>query len=156
MLKARRRPVIFLAAIVAVIFIGLNIVRHLFGGVRRFAGGFRQGGGYGFAQGGMMGQGRGGMMGMGRGFGPHAMYGMHQGGGFHIFGCLIFLIVLAAIVILAVRGLRRKAKGSSMKHLIDTPFESSHTPISNMNGSILDQWEKSILEKKENDDHGSI
>jgi uncharacterized membrane protein len=88
------------------------------------------------------------------GFGHHVfMYGPHHGGGFHVFGFLLFLIIAAVIVVLAMKWLRKKAKSSSMQQLIDTPFVSSHTPVSTMNGSILDQWEKSI---KENEKDGNF
>jgi hypothetical protein len=140
-LKARVKLGIFWGAIVALIIIGMNFFRHLFGGFhhRNFSGGTD-----GFRSGGMMGH-RG-------GFGQHMyMYGPHHGGGFHVFGFLLFLIIAAAIVFLVVRWLRRKAKASSVKQLIDTPFVHSHTPVINQNGSILDQWEKNITDKKENE-----
>ena len=77
------------------------------------------------------------------------MNGPHHGGEFHVFGFLLFLIIAAAIVVLVVRWLRRKAKASSMQQLIETPLVGSHTPVSNQNASILDQWEKNLIEKKE-------
>jgi hypothetical protein len=139
-LKARVKLGLFLGAIAAFIIVGMNFVRRLFGGYRRFSGGPD-----GFRSGGMRGQG---------GFGQHQfMYAHHHGGGFHIFGVLLFLIIAAAIVIIVMRWLRRRAKSYSMQQLIDTPFVSSHTPVSNMNGNILDQWEKSI---KENEKNGNL
>jgi uncharacterized membrane protein len=155
-LNARvKKPVLFWGAIVAFIVIAINCVGHLFGGERHFAGGPSGG----FRQGGMMGQ-HGGMMGpqSGGGFGRHAMMmnGPHHGGGFHIFGSLLFLIIIIAIVILVVKWLRRKAKASSMNQFIDTPFVSSYTPVSRTNGSLLDQWEKSVTEKKENEENGTL
>lgn len=88
------------------------------------------------------------------GFGRRAfMYGHHHGGDFHFFGVFLFLIIAAAIVVLAMRWLRKKAKDSSMQQLIDTPFVSSHTPVSTLNGNILDQWEKTI---KENEKDGNF
>lgn len=139
---------IFLGAIVAVIVAGVNILRHLFEPYRRFSGGPN-----GFRSGGMMGN-QGGMMRPQGGFGRRAfMYGHHHGGDFHFFGVLLFLIIAAAIVVLAMRWLRKKAKDSTMQQLIDTPFVSSHTPVSTLNGSILDQWEKTI---KENEKDGNF
>ena len=77
------------------------------------------------------------------------MNGPHHGGDFRVFGFLLFLIIAVAVVVLVVRWLRRKAKASSMQQLIETPFVSSHTPVMNQNGSILDQWEKNLTDKKE-------
>ena len=128
---------IFWGAIVVLIIGGINFFGHLLGGHRHFEGGPK-----GFRSEKMMGQ-RG-------GFGPHAyMNGPHHGGEFHVFGFLLFLIIAAAIVVLVVRWLRRKAKASSMQQLIETPLVGSHTPVSNQNASILDQWEKNLIEKKE-------
>jgi uncharacterized membrane protein len=150
-LSARVKLGIFWGAIVAFILVGINIVRHLFEPYRQFSGGPN-----GFRSGGMMGS-QGGMMGRQGGFGRHVyMYGPHHGGGFHVFGFLLFLIIAAAIVILVMRWLRRKANSSSMQQLIDTPFVSSHTPVGTMNGNILDQWEKSLKNQKENENDGNF
>jgi hypothetical protein len=149
-LNARVKLGIFWGAIAAFIIVGISIVRHLFEPNRQFSDGAN-----GFRSGGMMG--RGGMMNRQGSFGRHEfMYGHHHGGEFHIFGVLLFLIIAAAIVILVMRWLRRKAKSSSMQQLIDTPFVSSHTPVSTMNGNILDQWEKSLMNKKENEKDGNF
>lgn len=138
-MNARVKLGIFWGAIVAFIFVGINFFRHLLGGHRRNF----EGGSNGFHSEGMRPQG---------GFGPHAyMYGPHHGGEFHVFGFLLFLIIATAVVVLVVRWLRRKAKASSVKQLIETPFVGSHTPVINQNGSILDQWEKNLIEKKEID-----
>jgi hypothetical protein len=83
---------------------------------------------------------------------PHRfMNGPHHGGEFHWFGLLLFLIIGLAVLVLLVRWLRRKAKNSSMQQFINTPIVGSHTPVINQNASILDQWEKNVTTKKEND-----
>lgn len=150
-MSARVKKGIFWGAIVAFILVGINIVRHLFEPRRQFSVGPN-----GFRSGGMMGS-QGGMMGRQSSFGRHEfMYGHHHGGDFPIFGVLLFLIIAAAIVILVWRWLRRKTKFSSMQQLIDTPFVSSHTPVSTFNGNILDQWEKSLKNQKENEKDGDF
>jgi uncharacterized membrane protein len=157
-LSARVKLGIIWGAIAAFIIVGINVIRHLFDSRRQFSGGtngFRSGGMM-SSQGGMMGN-QGGMMNRQGGFGRHAfMDGHHHGGDFHIFGVLLFLIIAAAIVILVMRWLRRKTKSSSMQQLIDTPFVSSHTTVSSMNGNILDQWEKSLKDQKENEKNGNF
>jgi uncharacterized membrane protein len=150
-LSARVKLGIFWGAIAAFIIVGINVIRHLFESRRQFSGGPN-----GFRSGGMMGT-QGGMMNRQGGFGRNEfMYAHHHGGDFHIFGVLLFLIIAAAIVIFVLRWLRRKTKSSSMQQLIDTPFVSSHTPVSNMNGNILDQWEKSLKDQKENEKDGNF
>jgi hypothetical protein len=131
----------------------MNLFRLLFMGFHRFSGGA-----YGMRpRGMMMGSMMGPMMGRQGGFGRRAfMYGSDHGGGFHMFGFLLFFIILVVMVVLVLRWLRRKSKDSSLKQLIDTPFVSSHTPISGLNGSILDDWEKSVMKEKENEKHGDF
>lgn len=107
-------------------------------------------GGYSALAAGPHGHGPGGM-GLHGGFGGRqVMYGAHHGGVFSWLGFLLFLIAGIAILILLVKWLRRKEKASSMQQFIDTSFMSSHQPMVNQNGSILDQWEKNVTNKKEN------
>lgn len=133
---------IFWGAIIAAFIVAVNGLRHLLGGGRReFAGG----GPGGFVQ---QGWGRHG------GFGHHRFMqgmGFHHGGEFHLLGFLFFLIIASAVVVLLLRWLRKKARSCSEKQFIDTSLMSSHTPVVNQNASILDQWEKEILNKKENE-----
>ena len=82
--------------------------------------------------------------------GGHMMNGTHHGG-FSWIGLLIFLIIGIAILVFLVKWLRKKSKASSMQQLIDTSLMSSHKPMINQNVSILDQWERNITNKKEND-----
>lgn len=106
-------------------------------------------GGYSALAAGPHGHGPGGMGPRG-GFGGHQMYSPHHGG-FSWIGFLVFLIIGVAILILLVKMLRRKAKTSSMQQLIDTSLIHTHKPvIINQNENMLDQWEKNITNKKEN------
>ncbi|PMC38014.1 hypothetical protein CJ195_10510 [Bacillus sp. UMB0899] len=106
-------------------------------------------GGYSALAAGPHGHGPGGMSPRGGFGGHHQMYGP-QHGGFSWISFLIFLIIGIAILILLVKMLRRKAKTSSMQQLIDTSLMSSHKPVINQNENILDQWERNITTKKEN------
>lgn len=85
------------------------------------------------------------------GRGPQMMHGPHHGDGFPWLGLLLFLIIASAIVFFLVKWLRKKAKASSMQQFIDTSLMSSHRPVMNQNASVLDQWEKNLLNKKENE-----
>jgi uncharacterized membrane protein len=136
---------IFWGAIIAAVMVVINGLRHLLGGGRRE---FAEAGPGGFGQQGM------GYQDWGRhggGFDHHRFMhaGFHHGGDFHWLGFLLFLIMAAAVVVLFVRWLRRKARSTATKQFIDTSLMSSHTPVLNQNASILDQWEKDILNKKE-------
>lgn len=71
----------------------------------------------------------------------------HHGGGFP----WLFLIIGLAVLVLLVRWLRKKSKASSMQQFINTSVVNSHIPVTNQNASVLDQWEKNILTKKENE-----
>ncbi|MBZ5752410.1 MULTISPECIES: hypothetical protein [Metabacillus] len=82
--------------------------------------------------------------------GHHMMYSHHHGGGFSWWGLLLFLIIGIAVLVLFVKWLRKKAKATSMQQFIDTSIMNSHKPMMNQNESILDQWEKNIVNKKEN------
>ncbi|MCQ6278609.1 hypothetical protein [Bacillus sp. EB600] len=136
-MNARVKLGIFWGAIVVLIIGGINFFRHLLGGHRHFKGGPN-----GFRSGRMMGQ--------PGGFGPRAyMNGPHHGGEFHVIGFLLFLIIAAAVVVLVVRWLRKRAKASLIQQLIETPVVGSHITVSNQNASILDQWEKNLTDKKE-------
>ncbi|WP_226529664.1 hypothetical protein [Metabacillus niabensis] len=93
--------------------------------------------------------GHGGMAPRGGFEGHHHMYGP-QHGGFSWIGFLVFLIIGVAILILLIIMLRKKAKNSSMQQLIDTSLMHSHKPAIKKNENILDQWEREITNKKEN------
>lgn len=106
-------------------------------------------GGYSALAAGPHGHGPGGMGPRG-GFGGHqVMNGAHHGG-FSWLGFLLFLIIGIAIAVLLVKWLRKKSKATSMQQFIDTSIMSSPKPINNQNTSILDQWEKNLVNKKEN------
>jgi uncharacterized membrane protein len=82
--------------------------------------------------------------------GHHMMYGPHYGG-FSWLGFLFFMIVAIAIVVFFVKWLKKKSKAASMEQFIDTSFMRSSKPMMNQNENLLDQWEKNIINKKEND-----
>ncbi|NRD76758.1 hypothetical protein HPT25_04535 [Bacillus sp. BRMEA1] len=133
---------IFWGAIIAGVVVVINGLRHLLGGGRGQFDGRGQSGD--FAQQGWSPK--------GDGFGHHRFMhgaGFHHGGEFHILGFLLFLIMAAVAAVLLFRWLRRKAKSSTTKPFIDTSLMSSHTPVISQNATILDQWEKEILNKKE-------
>ncbi|MED4225342.1 hypothetical protein [Neobacillus cucumis] len=82
--------------------------------------------------------------------GRHMM--MNGGHGYHEGGFpWLFLFIGLAVLVLLVRWYKKKSKASSMKQFIDTSLEGSHIPVTNQNANILDQWEKNILTKKENE-----
>jgi len=90
---------------------------------------------------------------MGRqGFAGHHMMGHpHFFGGFHWIGSLLFFIAIIAIVVWVVKRMKGKAKTSSMQQMIDTSFVSTPQQMSSRSGNVLDQWEKQITNKKENE-----
>ncbi len=106
-------------------------------------------GGYSALAAGPHGHGPGGMGPRG-GIEDHHMYGSHHGG-FSWIGFLLFLIIAVAILMLLVKWLKRKSKTSSMQQLIDTTLMSSSKPVINQNESFLDQWERKVTNKKENE-----
>jgi hypothetical protein len=106
-------------------------------------------GGYSALAAGPHGHGRGGM-GQRGGFGGHqVMNGAHHGG-FSWFAFLLILVIGIAIAVLLVKWLRKKSKASSMQQFIDTSIITSPKPMMNQDTNILDQWEKNLLVKKEN------
>jgi H+/Cl- antiporter ClcA len=123
---------IFWGVIVASTVMVINVLHFLLGGSSAFA---RGPGGHG-----EMG-GRGGFA------GRHMMNVPHHDGGFP----WLFLIIGLAVLVLLVRWLRKKSKASSMQQFIDTSLAGSHIPVTNKNANVLDQWEKNILTKKENE-----
>lgn len=129
---------VFWGVIVAAAVLVFNVLHFLIGGDRGREGGRGPGG---IPQQGGMGQ-RGGFD-----HHHHLMNGAHHEGGFP----WLFLIIGLAILVLLVRWLRKKAKASSMKQFIDTSLVGSHIPVTNQNANILDQWEKNLLTKKENE-----
>lgn len=137
----KKSKVFFWGIIIASTVLVINVLHFLLGGQSAFARGQ-----HGHVPGGM------GQQGMGsRGGGGfeshHFMNGPHHGGGFP----WLALIIGLAVLVLLVRWLRKKAKTSSMNQFIDTSLVGSHTPVINQNASILDQWEKNIITKKENE-----
>ncbi|MBY0122025.1 hypothetical protein [Bacillus sp. S/N-304-OC-R1] len=84
------------------------------------------------------------------GFGPHHMMGYHHHHRFSWMWLLFFLILTIVVLALTVKWVRRKSNTSSMQQFIDTSLMSSHRTLSNQNSHILDQWEKNILNNKEN------
>jgi hypothetical protein len=98
------------------------------------------------------GHGPGGGMGHRGGFDSHPMmYPPQHGVGFSWIGWLLFLIVGMVVLFILVKGLRKKAKTNAMQQLIDTSIMGSHKPMTTHNENILDQWEKNVANKKEND-----
>jgi hypothetical protein len=125
---------IFWGVIIASTVLVINVLHLSFGGSGAFARGPH-------------GHGPGGM-GRGGGFSGHqVMNGAHQGGGFP----WLFLLIGLAVLVLVVRWLRKKSKATSMQQFIDTSLVGSHIPVTNQNANVLDQWEKNILTKKENE-----
>ncbi|WP_462412936.1 hypothetical protein [Neobacillus sp. Marseille-QA0830] len=126
---------IFWGAIVASMVIAFNVFHFLLGGSSAYARGPQ---GHGFDGRGMH----------GGGFTSHQMMNApHQGGGFP----WLFLIIGLAVLVLVVRWLRNKSKATSMQQFIDTSLVGSHIPVTNQNANLLDQWEKNLLTKKENE-----
>jgi hypothetical protein len=138
-MNSRAKKGVFWGIMIAAVILVFNLLHHLFGNTSDYAGRHQ-------------GRGPGGMgMGTRGGFGPHQMMnGPHHGGGFSWLGFLLFLIIAAAIIVLLVKWLRRKAKSATLHEFIDTPLVSSPIPVNNHNAEILDQWEKNLVNKKEN------
>lgn len=130
---------VFWGVIIASAILMINVLHYLLGGHSAFARGP-----HGLGPGGM---GHHGMGPRGGGFEPHQLLnGPHHGGGFP----WLALIIGLAILFLLVRWLRKRSKASSMKQFIDTTIVGSHTPVINQNARLLDQWEKNLINKKEN------
>ncbi|TWE01131.1 hypothetical protein FB550_106188 [Neobacillus bataviensis] len=72
-------------------------------------------------------------------------------GAHHCGGPWAFLIIGLAVLVLLVRWLRKKSKATSMQQFIDISLVGSQIPVTNQNANILDQWEKTLLTKKENE-----
>jgi hypothetical protein len=83
----------------------------------------------------------------GFGGGREMMHGAHHDGGFP----WLFLFIGLAVLFLLVRWLKKKSKASSMQQFIHTSMAGSQIPVTNQNASVLDQWEKNLLTKKENE-----
>jgi uncharacterized membrane protein len=126
---------IFWGVIVASTVLVINVLHFFLGGHKDFARGQK---GYGHGE---MGQ-RGGF-----GGGHEVMNGAHHNGGFP----WLFLIIGLAVLVLLVKWLRKKSKASSVQQFINTSVVASHIPVTNQNASVLDQWEKNLLTKKENE-----
>jgi RsiW-degrading membrane proteinase PrsW (M82 family) len=74
----------------------------------------------------------------------------NHGGEFSWMGLTIFLIIGLAVVSLLMKWLSNKSKKTSMQRLIETPVTGSYTTVINRNAQVLDQWEKNLPTKKEN------
>ena len=141
-MKTKVKKGIFWGVIIASTVLVINVIHFLLGGGSDHARGPH-------GHGGGMGQ-RGGGFDAGQQMmkgGHQMMNGAHHGGGFP----WLFLIIGLAAVVLLVRWLRKKSKASSMQQFIDTSVIGSHIPVTNQNASVLDQWEKNLLNKKENE-----
>lgn len=134
-MNTRAKKGIFWGMMVAATILVINVLHFLLGGHDNFAGPHGRG----------LGSER---MGQQGGFEPHQfMNGPHHEGGFP----WIILFIGIAVLFFLVRWLRKKAKTSSMEQFIDTPIVNSHISVINQNASILDQWEKNLQNKKENE-----
>ena len=137
MVNTKARKGIFWGVIIASSVVVINVLHFLLGGSSAYARGPGHGG-----------MGHQGMGPRGGGFGGrHMMNGPHHGGGFP----WLFLIVGLVVLVLLIKWLRKRSKTSSMKQFIDTSMMSSHIPVSNQNGNLLDQWENNLKNKKENE-----
>ena len=121
---------IFWGVVIASTVFVINVLHFLLGGSSAFARGPH-------------GQGAGGM---GHGGGSEGHQMMHNGG----FPWLFLIIGLAALVLL-IRWFRKKSKASSVQQFINTSVVGTHIPVTNQNTNALDQWEKNLLTKKENE-----
>jgi uncharacterized membrane protein len=151
-MKTKGKKGIFWGALIAAFVFGISLLHHLFAGNSMYARGPHGHGPVGMGMGSrgggfeadqmMMVQHRGG------GFEVHQMMMVqHHGGGFP----WLFLFIGLAVLFLLIKWFRKKAKATSMKQFIDTSLVGSHIPVSNQNASLLDQWEKNLTKKKENE-----
>lgn len=130
------KKTIFWSMIFTTMVLGLSL---LIGGYRAFAHGPH-------------GHGPGGMGLRGGDFGGrHMMQGPHYGGGFSWLTILVILIIGIVILMITLKWVRRKTKVSSMQQFIDTSLMTSYKPTLNNQESFLDQWEKQVINKKENE-----
>ncbi|OIK16482.1 hypothetical protein BIV60_04195 [Bacillus sp. MUM 116] len=135
-----KKKAIIWGVIVTSAILVFNLLHEILRGHRGFAGRpheeygeMGQAGGYG-VQGGFGGH-------------HHFMYAPHHEGGVP----WLALIIGITLLVLLVRWLRKKAKSSSMNEFIDTAMLSAQTPVMTQNARILDQWEKNLTDKKENE-----
>jgi uncharacterized membrane protein len=146
MMNTKVKKGIFWGVIVASTVLVINVLHFLLGGSSAFARGPHGHGSGGMGQKGEMVQ-QGGF-GQQGGFNGHQMMnGGHHQGGFP----WLFLIIGLAVLVLLVRWLRKKSKASSMQQFINTSVVGSQIPVTNQNASALDQWEKNLVTKKENE-----
>lgn len=126
----------FWGGIIASIVLVMDLITYLFGGINALAAGphghFERG------------------MGPNGNFQPHHMIAQHYHNGFSWIGFLVFIILGITILLLVWKWIRKKSKATAMQQFIDTSLLSSHRTIPNQNANILDQWEKNIIDKKEN------
>ncbi|MFC4803126.1 hypothetical protein ACFPA1_27775 [Neobacillus sp. GCM10023253] len=148
MMNTKVKKGVFWGVIIAAMVFVVNALQYLFGGAGAMARGPH---GPGMGQGGPGGrEGMGGMNPRGDFGHGHFMNGHHHGGGFHWIGALLFIAIVIAVVFFLVKWLRKLGKASSMQQFIDTSLMSSHKPLINQSASLLDQWEKNLTSKKEN------
>ncbi len=133
---------IFWGGIIASMILVMNVFHYLFGGIHTLA---FDPHGHGHGHGGMGPSG-------GWGHSNH-MIGNQSHFGFLWIGFLLFLIFVLVAVVLVMKWIRRKSKASSMQQFIDTSLMGTYSPLSsqNQNANVLDQWEKSLNNKKENE-----
>ncbi|WP_042461484.1 hypothetical protein [Neobacillus dielmonensis] len=124
---------IFWGAIVASMVLAFNVLHFLLGGSSAYARGPQ---GHDFGGRGMH----------GGGFASHQMNAPHPDGGFP----WLFLIIGLAVLVLVVRWLKNKSKAASMQQFIDTSLVGTHIPVTNQNANLLDQWEKNLKRRMNN------
>jgi H+/Cl- antiporter ClcA len=136
-MKAKVKLAIFFGVVITSILLMVNLFLHLFTNQPQqvvVTKGFHPGG-----------------RGHHGGFEAHmVMRASHHGGDFSWMSLLLFLIIGLAVVVLLVKWLSNKSKKSSMQRLIETPVTGSYTTVINRNAQVLDQWEKNLPTKKEN------
>jgi 4-amino-4-deoxy-L-arabinose transferase-like glycosyltransferase len=137
MKKNWKKGIVWVGVIASMILV-LNVFHYFLSGASALAAGPH-------------GHGHGGLMGPRGGFvHQQMMMGSHHGVGFSWFWFLLFLLLGIVVLVLIMKAIRKKSKASSMQQFIDTSLVSSHRPLTNQNASVLDQWEKNIATKKEN------
>jgi formate hydrogenlyase subunit 3/multisubunit Na+/H+ antiporter MnhD subunit len=134
-MNAKVKKGLIWGVIVASMILVINVFHYLFGGLNALAAGPHGHGPRGTGHHG--------------GFAPQHMMGYHQQG--FSWGCfLVFLILGMVALVFLVKWLRKKSKSNAMQQFIDTSLMSSHRSTANTSANILDQWEKNMLNKKEN------
>lgn len=137
-MNARIRKGIFWSTIVASLVVVISFLFNFIGGTTTLAAGFHN-------------HGRGGGMLTQNNLGHQPMMNaFHHETGFPWLGFVLFLIIGIVVMIVLVKWLQKKSTASSMDQFIDTSLMSSPKPLMNHNNaSILDEWEKNMVNKKE-------